>query len=120
MVISNVKRLGETGGFSLGELFVEDGKFASAGQGPVLDGGGCYAIPGLVDIHFHGCAGYDFCDGTQEALEAIADYEQKNGITSICPATMSLPRQELLRICDSAKEYQKNGAAGAELHADKV
>ena len=22
-----------------------------------------YLIPGLVDIHFHGAAGYDFCDG---------------------------------------------------------
>ena len=34
-----------------------------------------YILPGLVDIHFHGCAGYDFCDGTAEAVRAIASYE---------------------------------------------
>ncbi len=30
--------------------------------------GGLYAVPGLVDLHFHGCVGYDFCDGTHEAI----------------------------------------------------
>ena len=28
-------------------------------------------LPGLVDVHFHGAAGYDFSDGTQEAYRAI-------------------------------------------------
>ena len=46
-----------------------------------------YILPGLVDIHFHGCAGYDFCDGTTEALRAIASYEMTHGTTTICPAT---------------------------------
>lgn len=30
----------------------------------IVDAAGCYCIPGLTDIHFHGCNGYDFCDGT--------------------------------------------------------
>ena len=29
----------------------------------VIDAEGMYVVPGLVDVHFHGCAGYDFCDG---------------------------------------------------------
>ncbi len=57
-----------------------------------------YLIPGLVDVHFHGVAGYDFCDGTKEALQTIAAYENEHGITSICPATMSLPVTELEQI----------------------
>ena len=57
-----------------------------------------YLIPGLVDVHFHGAAGYDFCDGTKEAMQAIAAYENEHGITMICPATMSLPVAELEQI----------------------
>ena len=36
--------------------------------GNVIDGKGNYAIPGLIDLHFHGCKGDDVCDGDKEAL----------------------------------------------------
>lgn len=58
-----------------------------------------YILPGLVDIHFHGCAGYDFCDGTAQAMNAIASYEVAHGTTTICPATMTLSEETLLQIC---------------------
>ncbi len=63
-----------------------------------------YILPGLVDIHFHGCAGYDFCDGTTEALRAIASYEMTHGTTTICPATMTLSEEQLLGICAAAAD----------------
>lgn len=56
-------------------------------------------LPGLVDTHFHGCDGHDFCDGTADAMRAIASYELRHGITTICPATMTLPEETLLDIC---------------------
>lgn len=59
----------------------------------------CYILPGLIDIHFHGCAGNDFCDGTADALRAIASYELCHGITTICPATMTLSEEMLTHIC---------------------
>ena len=43
--------------------------------GNVIDGKGNYAIPGLIDLHFHGCMGDDFCDNSKEAIENIAKYE---------------------------------------------
>ena len=46
----------------------------------VLDGTGCYLIPGLTDVHFHGCVGKDFCDGSHESIEAMAVYEASQGI----------------------------------------
>ena len=58
-----------------------------------------YILPGLIDIHFHGCAGYDLCDGTVDAIRAIASYELTHGITSISPATMTLPEETLADIC---------------------
>ena len=57
----------------------------------VLDGEGAYAIPGLIDLHFHGCKGDDFCDNSMEAIERIAEYEASVGVTAIAPATMTLP-----------------------------
>lgn len=58
-----------------------------------------YILPGLVDTHFHGCAGFDFCDGTAAAMCAIASYELTHGITTITPATMTLAEDTLLNIC---------------------
>lgn len=60
---------------------------------------GRYILPGLVDIHLHGCAGHELCEGTAEALRAIASYELAHGITAICPATMTLPEERLCDIC---------------------
>lgn len=71
----------------------------------IIDAKGMYVLPGLVDIHFHGCVGVDFCDGTFEAMDAITKYEMENGITAIVPATMTLSREELSRIFETAGKY---------------
>lgn len=70
-----------------------------------LDARDCYVIPGLIDVHFHGCNGYDFSDGTYEALEEIAVYELEHGITGICPTTMTLSPEDLGNICKTAADY---------------
>ena len=75
--------------------------------GDVLDGKGCYAIPGLIDLHFHGCKGDDVCDGDKEALGRIAEYEASVGVTAISPATMTLPVEELEHVLEVAAEYKK-------------
>ncbi|MDE6982705.1 MAG: amidohydrolase family protein, partial [Lachnospiraceae bacterium] len=71
----------------------------------VVDAFGCYVIPGLTDIHFHGCDGYDFCDSSMEAVKAIAAFSLKNGVTSICPATMTMPPETLDGICKTAAAF---------------
>ena len=73
----------------------------------VIDATGMYVVPGFVDIHFHGCVGHDFCDGTIEAIDAITKYQAQNGVTSISPATMTLSREELQGIFSTAGEYMK-------------
>ncbi len=40
----------------------------NSGDDVVLDASNCYVIPGLVDVHFHGCVGEDFSDATPEGL----------------------------------------------------
>lgn len=81
----------------------------------ILDASDCYVIPGLIDLHFHGCCGEDFSDATPEGLQTIADYELSNGITYICPAGMTLPEDQLIQLCQNAARHQKTSAGGAEL-----
>lgn len=113
MRIQNVRVFTEEKTFVNGEIAIADGMFAAQADGEVLDGEGCYAIPGLVDVHFHGCVGHDFCDGSEEAVKAIAEYEASQGITTIVPATMTLAEEELMEIARTAAAYQ--GETGAVL-----
>lgn len=116
MIVKNGKIFGENGQFQKGFIVVKSGKIEkviydatfdeSCENDEVIDADGLYVIPGFVDIHFHGCVGYDFCDGTEEAFDAITKYQAENGVTSISPATMTLSREELKRIFTEAGKYQ--------------
>ena len=68
-----------------------------------------FLLPGLIDIHFHGCLGKDFCDGTREAVSTLAKYEAEHGITGICPATLTLPVEELEKVLGLARTYRDEG-----------
>lgn len=95
-------------GFVKETLYTEGDRFSlSSSEDTVLDAEGCYVIPGLIDIHFHGCMGHDFSDASPEGLTAIAAYQLSIGVTSICPATMTLPAHTLHQICACAKDFSK-------------
>lgn len=116
MILQNAKVYTEEKTFQDGTIYVQGGTFSAApADGPVLDAGGCYAIPGLIDLHLHGCMGYDFCDGTSEAIRQIAAYELSAGVTAFAPATMTLPCGELERILSVAAEYVRQPSEGADL-----
>lgn len=98
-----------------GEKFVESSfmshRFTSENDKEQVDATGLYAVPGLVDIHFHGCMGDDFCDAKDDTIKNIANYEARAGITSICPATMTVSKGELKEIMKKAAMYDnKDGA----------
>ena len=106
MVIKNAKVYTEQKTFEDGEIYIADGLFSDApAAGDVINADDCYAIPGLIDLHFHGCMGHDFCDGAPEAIAAIAKYEASVGVTAICPATMTLPVDALERILAVGAAY---------------
>ena len=103
-------------GFAPRDLYTEGALISSAAGGEtVLDASGCYVIPGLVDVHFHGAVGEDFSDATAEGLQKIADYELSQGVTYICPAGMTLPEDQLTAICKTTAAHRKKNAGGAEV-----
>ena len=115
MIIDHVKVFTEDKKFTDGGIVIKDGTIEQVyteGNRPqtedeILDGKGMYAIPGLIDLHFHGCKGDDFCDGSRDAIVRIAEYEASVGVTAIAPATMTLPVEELEQILRVAAEYKK-------------
>lgn len=71
-----------------------------------FDARGCYVIPGLIDLHFHGCMGHDFCEGTYEAFHALCAYEASRGVTAVCPATMTFPEEKLSQVMTQAASFK--------------
>ena len=113
-----------TGGqvFDLKEGFVRrdvcfDGRLLSnsSADGKTYDASGCYVIPGLTDLHFHGCMGKDFSDADPEGLEIMARYELSQGVTQICPAGMTLLEEQLTKVCQVAAAHRDANKPGAEL-----
>ena len=92
-----------------------DGDVIAAKSDAAVSVDGCYIIPGLTDLHFHGCRGADFSDWDAAGLQTMADYELSRGVTQICPAGMTLAEPQLVKICRTAAEHRKNSRAGAEL-----
>lgn len=61
--------------FEKGDLVIRDGRIAAYAQPQegeeVVDADGLYALPGLVDLHFHGAVGHDFCDADEAACRPL-------------------------------------------------
>ena len=107
------------GRFVRGGFSVENGRFAHVLEdvpGPAEDLDGALVIPGLVDIHVHGCAGADFSDGDYAGLVRMARYLARRGVTSFAPASMTLPYDALDKAFHAAVRLRREGLAdGARL-----
>ncbi len=107
MKITGALVFGEDRRFSKRDIYIKNGLITDEASDfrEEVDASDCYAIPGLIDLHFHGALGYDVCDGTLEAFEKISEYEAKRGITAICPATLTLPVDDLKKVLALGAEY---------------
>lgn len=115
MIIRNAKVYTPQHTFTVQDLVIRNGRIvphAMAEPGEqVIDADGLYALPGLVDIHFHGAVGHDFCDADPEGLQAIADFEASKGVLAICPATMTFSEEILNGIMDVAAAHKNERGA---------
>ena len=72
----------------LTDIVIENGKIARLckTEKEGMDIAGMEVIPGLIDIHTHGCAGDDTMDGR---FDKMCRFLAKNGTTSWLPTTMT-------------------------------
>ena len=101
----------ETQSFEMLDVLVENGaviqlgKISSDGH-QTVDLSGKWIVPGLIDVHTHGRAGYDFVSAPAEALHVIAADFAKHGVTSVMPAIASAPFEEMLAAADRINKYR--------------
>ncbi|MCL2828240.1 MAG: N-acetylglucosamine-6-phosphate deacetylase [Oscillospiraceae bacterium] len=120
MLIKHAKVFQENGGFASGDIAISGQYFAdTAPGGEIIDATGCYAIPGLIDLHIHGCVDHDFSDTDAQGLSDMAHYLAENGITAICPTLLTLPENQLAAACRQiATHADLKGAAFAGLYLE--
>lgn len=83
-----------------------------------LDAAGKYVTPGFVDIHIHGAAGSDFCDGmdgSDKYVRAMQKYLGSQGVTSFLGTTMAFSEEILDRVFDTARPIFGQEGYGAVL-----
>lgn len=112
MIIKNASVFTEECSFVSKDIYIDGSKFADNAGGETIDAAGCYAIPGLVDIHTHGCDGVDFSDGELSTIEKILDYEVRQGVTTLTPTTMTLSEEDLTKVMKNAASYRKSQEDG--------
>ena len=107
------------GSFNLrkADVSVGEGRISSVGEahenGECFDLSGLFVVPGFVDIHIHGCAGADTCDGTRGSISKMAEHLASCGVTSFCPTTMTVPMEEIEAAIGAVQECMKNPPEGA-------
>ncbi len=80
-----------------------------------IDAESGWVLPGFIDVHVHGGAGYDFMDATHEAYDAITSFHVRHGTTGMLATTVTAPRDALTSVLHAASAYQSNGPRYAEL-----
>jgi N-acetylglucosamine-6-phosphate deacetylase len=110
-------------GIFAGSIMIADGKIASVDtqcwanneNDQIIDVGNLYVSPGFIDIHTHGGGGYDFMDGTVEAIEKASKEHLKHGTTSIVPTTAPCPDDELYKLFKSFEKAKREIKCGPNL-----
>ncbi|NGQ94889.1 N-acetylglucosamine-6-phosphate deacetylase [Brevibacillus sp. SYP-B805] len=115
--ISNVTILTEDGFVPEAVLLIEDGRIAYLGEdqgqacAQVFDGRGAMLVPGFLDLHVHGGAGWDFMDKSVEAVQAICRFHAAHGTTGLLATTMTAPMEETVEVIRFYNHLPDTGGA---------
>jgi N-acetylglucosamine-6-phosphate deacetylase len=110
-------------------MLVEHGQFLEIsalthGQPPagvsVSDLGDGVIVPGYIDLHIHGSAGYDVMDDDAEALPAVERLLSRNGVTSYFPTTVTAPIDATLRALERlADSIERRELVSTTSHSER-
>lgn len=89
------------------DVTVENGVVTAIGalDGPGEDCAGRYLLPGLVDLHTHGCGGRDFDTASSGQLREMEKTYARHGTTTVLATLMTAPKdamREAARRCGAA------------------
>ena len=78
----------------------------------IIDAKNFFVAPGFINIHIHGCAGFDAMDDSQNALAEICKFLPQTGVTSFLPTTMTM---EISKIKSALKKIREQTFVGAKI-----
>ena len=81
----------------------------------IIDAKGNYVSPGLIDIHIHGCKGFDTMDEDEYAVETISKALVETGVTSFLPTTMTMSQQRIYKAFDNIIKAKNKAIEGAKI-----
>ncbi|CAB1244738.1 N-acetylglucosamine-6-phosphate deacetylase [Ruminococcaceae bacterium BL-4] len=117
MVLKNGEFFAEDFSIVKGDIEFQNGIITNIGkslEGEQIDCSGCLIAPGFIDLHVHGCGGYDVCDKDSQSVTKMAHWLAQHGIVAFCPATMTMPHSSILNALQKIKKTmdlpQKEGA----------
>ncbi len=100
------------------DIVVEDGRIAFLGKvdedGVDLHGDTVYA--GLIDIHSHGCIGFDTMD--EEHLTEMSRFLAKNGVTAWLPTTMTMDADSIAAVTNQPIDNSGDAAQVLGFHME--
>jgi N-acetylglucosamine-6-phosphate deacetylase len=71
----------------------------------LLTATGRLVAPGMIDLHIHGSLGSDTMDASSEALDTIAHFLARRGVTSFLATTITTSRESLTAAVLNAAAY---------------
>lgn len=99
------------------EKIIDESSVGLYPEAQVIDAGGGYIAPGLVDVHMHGCGGDDTSDNKPGAIRHMSQMIAGYGVTSWLPTTMTFPleylRTTFRQIREAREDSEKDAAAWA-------
>ena len=116
LLIKNARVISPDVDMENGSILIDGTEIAAVGQGispaadEVFDAGGRMVVPGFIDMHFHGGMGYETTTINPKAMPAIAEAKMKEGVTSCCPTTLTLPNDMLSESLGLIEAYRKDPA----------
>ena len=114
MIFKNGSVFTDKGVFESVDVQVQNGLIAKVGANlssdgeEVIDLKGKKLLPGFIDIHSHGCGGADFCDGSEESFQKMADTYIRAGVTTVMTTSMTLPPETLGKLFKVYKNFADN------------
>lgn len=72
-------------------------------------------IPGFVDVHVHGGAGFDFMYSDKAALDTITGFHASQGTTTMLATTMTAAKEDIDRVLSEVNIYRKEVMPYAQL-----
>ncbi|MBB6675332.1 N-acetylglucosamine-6-phosphate deacetylase [Cohnella nanjingensis] len=92
-----------------------DPKPIAAANAELVDGAGGWVLPGFVDVHVHGGAGFDFMEANHEEIDAITRFHASHGTTGLLATSLTAPRDELTEVLERTSAYMSKPMPYAQI-----